>query len=85
MNPGKALVGVFAGIAAGAVLGVLFAPEKGSYTRQNLVKRGDDLAHALNHKIDEKFDELMNAITGKMKKDKSRNDEVPSKKAEFVG
>ncbi len=84
MNPGKALVGVFAGIAAGAVLGVLFAPEKGSNTRQNLAKRGDDLAHALNRKIDEKFDELMNTITAKMKKGKSQNDEVPSNKAEFA-
>ena len=30
MNSGKALLGVMAGIATGAVIGVLFAPEKGT-------------------------------------------------------
>ena len=68
MNTGKALLGVMAGIAAGAVLGMLFAPEKGSNTRKNISKKGDDLASALNDKVDEKFNELMNSITGKMKK-----------------
>jgi gas vesicle protein len=29
MNSGKVLLGLFAGIAAGALLGILFAPEKG--------------------------------------------------------
>lgn len=68
MNTGKALLGVMAGIAAGAVLGMLFAPEKGSNTRKNISRKGDDLANALNEKVDEKFNELMNSVTGKMKK-----------------
>jgi gas vesicle protein len=68
MNTGKALLGVMAGIAAGAVLGMLFAPEKGSNTRKNISKKGDDLANALNDKVDAKFNELMNSFTGKMKK-----------------
>lgn len=68
MNTGKALLGVMAGIAAGAVLGMLFAPEKGSNTRKNISKKGDDLASALSDKVDEKFNELMNSVTGKMKK-----------------
>ncbi len=68
MNTGKALLGVMAGIAAGAVLGMLFASERGSNTRKSISKKGDDLASALNDKVDEKFNELMNSITGKMKK-----------------
>lgn len=68
MNTGKALLGVMAGIAAGAVLGMLFAPEKGSNTRKSITKKGDDLANALNEKVDEKFNELISSLTGKTKK-----------------
>ena len=71
MNSGKALLGVMAGIAAGAVLGVLFAPEKGADSRKNISKKGEDLANALNQKIDEKFDELMEVVSGKVMKSKS--------------
>lgn len=69
MNSGKAFLGVLAGVAAGAVLGMLFAP--GSRTRKNISKKGEDLADALNEKIDEKFDELMSTIAGRVKKNKT--------------
>jgi len=84
MNSGKALLGVFAGIAAGTVLGILFAPEKGSNTRKNIVKKSDDLAHALNHKIDQKFDELLTAVTGNTKKVRLKNEEAAPGKSQFV-
>jgi gas vesicle protein len=71
MTTGKALLGVLAGIAAGAVLGVLFAPAKGVDTRKNIVRKSEDLAHELNDKIDQKFNELTNSITGNFKKTKS--------------
>ena len=32
MDSGKVVLGVLAGVAAGAILGILFAPEKGSVT-----------------------------------------------------
>ena len=34
MKSGKVLLGVLAGAAAGALLGILFAPEKGTKTRK---------------------------------------------------
>lgn len=37
------LVGVLGGVAVGAVLGILFAPEKGEDTRQKISKKGKDL------------------------------------------
>ena len=84
MSSGKAILGVLAGIAAGAALGILFAPEKGSNTRKNILKKGEDLANTLNKKLDEKFDEVMKAITGTSKKSKSQKEGVESAKAEMV-
>lgn len=77
MKTGKALLAVLAGIAAGAALGVLFAPGRGSDTRKKISNKGDRLSHAMNKKIDEKFQEFLGVITGKQKTSKSeRNSEV---------
>jgi gas vesicle protein len=74
MKTEKALLGVFAGLVAGAAIGVLFAPEKGSTTRRNISKKGEDLANALSDKIDDKFDELVNAISRRGRKSEFQND-----------
>jgi gas vesicle protein len=42
MNSGKVVLGVLAGIAAGALLGILLAPEKGSKTRKNITDNGKE-------------------------------------------
>lgn len=68
MNSGKAVLGVLVGIAAGAALGILFAPEKGSRTRKKIVRKGEDIANTLDEKINEKFDELVDVFNKKVKK-----------------
>lgn len=78
MNNGKAILAVLAGVAAGAAMGVLFAPDKGSGTRKKICKKGEDLGDALDERIDEKFDDLLNALTGKVKK--AKQDEATATK-----
>ncbi|GCC50358.1 hypothetical protein SanaruYs_05730 [Chryseotalea sanaruensis] len=67
MNNGKAILAVLAGVTAGAVFGMLFAPGKGRSTREKIAKKGEDLADALNDKIDRKFEELLTSFTSNLK------------------
>ena len=43
MKASRVLLGVVAGAAVGAVLGILFAPDKGSNTRRKIARKGEDL------------------------------------------
>ena len=61
MNSGKLLLGVLAGIAIGATLGILFAPDKGSSTRKKISKKSDAYADEL----EKKFNEFIDSITKK--------------------
>ena len=58
MIPGKMLLGIVAGVATGAVLGVLFAPAKGSVTRRRLSRKALALADDVKDKFDESVDAL---------------------------
>ncbi|ELR71626.1 hypothetical protein C900_02434 [Fulvivirga imtechensis AK7] len=58
MRTGRALLGVLAGMAAGAVIGALFASEKESDTERYISEKGEGLADELNLMLDEKFEQL---------------------------
>lgn len=58
MNSGKVLLGALAGVAAGAILGILFAPEKGSVTRKNIAKKSEDYADTIKVKFNEFVDNV---------------------------
>ena len=52
------LVGFLAGAAVGAIAGILFAPEKGSKTRQNIKKKVQDLSDEYGLGISDFLDEM---------------------------
>jgi len=79
MNTGKTMLAVLASLAAGAAIGVLFAPDKGSDTRKKISKKGKNLTKAMTDKIDGKFDELLTAIKGKAKETVKQDSQVVNK------
>ena len=51
MKSQNLVAGFLAGVAAGAVLGVLFAPDRGSETRKAISKKSGDLMHGINDQL----------------------------------
>lgn len=75
MRTGKVILGLVAGAAAGAVLGILFAPEKGVITRNQISQKGEDLLDNLKSK----FDEFITNATSGMEEVKSEADDLLAK------
>lgn len=65
----KLLLALAAGVAAGAVLGVLFAPDKGSETRKKIKDGGTKMADDVKEKFNkgmEKLNEVKEGLKERM-------------------
>jgi gas vesicle protein len=58
MSTGKVLLGIVAGAATGALLGVLFAPHKGSVTRKKISRATGNYADGVKDKINELLEDI---------------------------
>ena len=83
MSSGKVLLGLLAGVAAGALLGILFAPDKGKTTRKKMSKKGEDYLETAKEKfnefiddISEKIDEVKEEVTDFAEKGKAKAEKV---------
>ncbi len=59
-NAGKILLGFILGAAAGAVAGILLAPEKGEVTRQNIADASTRFKSDVNSQIQKGLDKFSN-------------------------
>lgn len=75
MNSKQMLLGVLGGIAAGALLGILFAPDKGSKTRRKISDKGEEFADSIKGK----FNELLGIITEKFEQVKEESKDFTDK------
>ena len=83
MSSGKVVLGLLAGIAAGAIAGLLFAPAKGSNTRKKIAKKGKNYEKKLEKKFSKNIDKA-NKKFSKLKSDVSEfvEQKMPKKMAE---
>lgn len=56
---GKLLLGVLAGVAVGAAIGILFAPDKGSDTRKKIAQKSGDYATEFKNKLTSWYEKSM--------------------------
>jgi len=69
-NTAKILTAVAAGVVTGAILGVLFAPDKGSETRRKINEEGKKMAGDVKDRFEkgkEKLNSLKEEIQQKFK------------------
>jgi gas vesicle protein len=72
MSSSKIITGLLIGAAAGAVLGILFAPDKGADTRKKISKKSADLTDTLKSK----FNDLIDSISEEIENAKNAADDA---------
>jgi len=79
MNAGKLIAGILAGAAAGAILGILFAPDKGEETRSKIASKSSDMKQKFNDFIDglcDKYESMKDNISGRMEDYEDEEDDM---------
>ncbi len=92
MSSSKLLAGILVGAAAGALAGVLLAPESGKSTRQKLKKKGGDLGNTVKNKfnefgesLSERYDNIKGEAKDKLGQAEQKFNEGKAKANELKG
>jgi gas vesicle protein len=72
MKTNNVVLGVISGLAVGTVLGVLFAPDKGSATRKKIITK----TNGLKDNAKESFEKLIDSIENQYEKLASKKTEI---------
>ncbi|MEJ7735864.1 MAG: YtxH domain-containing protein [Chitinophagaceae bacterium] len=64
MSNSKTVLGFLAGAAVGSILGILFAPDKGTETRKKLTETGTDVTDSLKSKFNDFVDGIRDTYQG---------------------
>jgi gas vesicle protein len=59
MSTSKTVAGVLVGIGIGTLIGILFAPDKGSQTRKKILNKGQGFADDLKDKLENIYNEAI--------------------------
>ena len=62
MSTSKVLLGVVVGLAAGAMAGILMAPDSGSNTRKKLSSKGEGMVEDLKGRFNDFLDGFMSQV-----------------------
>ena len=75
MSLGKVMIAALAGLATGAALGILLAPDKGSNTRKKISKKKEKYVDDMK----DKFNELIDTFSEKLDSVKDHEDDMIEK------
>ena len=87
MKNSNVILGIMAGAAIGALIGVLYAPEKGTDTRKKLRRKGEVMVVDLKqkaHDLTEKANELTRKAASLMEKVNSSVDHAKHEAHDFT-
>ena len=81
MKFGRIIFGILAAMGVGTILGILFAPDKGSETRKKISNKTRDLSDEINAKVNEAI-HTGNKKRENLQKETNRRSDTTKKRTE---
>ena len=84
MKTAKTIIGVLGGVAVGAALGILFAPDKGTNTRKKIAEKGNDTKNSIKSSVSDFMETFSQKCDSMLNKAEELVNEGLSKTEEYV-